>query len=196
LLIEDDSFMRDMIILMLETANYTVTGVGNGAEALRQLTECANYTAIISDMYLPDTNAFKIFEQVAAACPGLPFLILTSETDEAVVQKATNLGITYISKDENFADTILTALTNLPTTKSAPTTLSPLPAKLFHDLSQPLNSIKMTAGGILFLLNQGKKLPDAELIECMENISSQTDNLAHIIKSLGTLLRRSENPPN
>jgi|GEM_PF-2832605 len=110
LLIEDDSFMRKIIILMLETENYEVTGVGDGAEALRLLRECEGYGAVISDMYLPDTDGLTLFEQVNAGYPDLLFLILSSETDKTIVRKAISLGITYILKDENFAKSILAVL--------------------------------------------------------------------------------------
>lgn len=110
LLIEDDSFMRDMIALVLESENYEVSGVESGANALRLLSEGGGYDAIISDMYLPDTDGLKLFEQINNSYPGLPFLILTSETDENIVRKATGLGIAYILKDENFAESIVAAL--------------------------------------------------------------------------------------
>ncbi|WP_094604060.1 hypothetical protein SPSIL_044910 [Sporomusa silvacetica DSM 10669] len=184
LLIEDDSFMREMIALTLETENYEVTGVESGTEALQKLNSCNKYGGIISDMYLPDTDGLTLFEQVHPEYPDLLFLILTSETDEIIVRKAANLGITYILKDENFAETVLTALANLPQIETAPASLAQMPAKLFHDLNQPLNSIKMIAGGILFLLKQGEKLPDEELSDCMEKISVQTDLLASMLKKM------------
>ncbi|MBP2627026.1 MAG: hybrid sensor histidine kinase/response regulator [Firmicutes bacterium] len=112
LLIEDDNFMREMIALVLETENYKVTGVENGGEALRLLDECSEYGAVISDMYLPDTDGLILFEKINVAYPNLLFLILTSETDETIVQRAKNLGITYILKDENFAESVLVALKN------------------------------------------------------------------------------------
>jgi signal transduction histidine kinase len=55
---------------------------------------------------------------------------------------------------------------------------------LSHDLKQPLHSIKMIAGGILYMLKQGKKLTDEELANCMEEISCQADQLAVIINNL------------
>ena len=57
-------------------------------------------------------------------------------------------------------------------------------ARITHDINQPLNSIKMISGGILYLLKQGKKLPDEELVECMKEISCQTDRIVGIMKQL------------
>ena len=112
LLIEDDSFMRKMIRLVLESENYKVTGTENGEEALRLLGESNGYDAVISDMYLPDMDGITVFEKVNTTYPNLFFLILTSETDETIVQRAKKLGLTYILKDENFAESILLALKN------------------------------------------------------------------------------------
>ncbi|WP_346355948.1 hypothetical protein [Azotosporobacter soli] len=57
-------------------------------------------------------------------------------------------------------------------------------AKMFHDLNQPLNSIKMISGGILYMLNQGKKLPEEELAQCMKEIAAQTDRIAAMLVRL------------
>ena len=110
LLIEDDDFMRDMITLVLESEEYEVCGVANGVDALQLLAGSSEYGAVISDMYLPDTDGLTLFAQINASYPELQFLILTSETDEVIVHKATSLGITYILKDENFAEAILAVL--------------------------------------------------------------------------------------
>ncbi|WP_371374132.1 response regulator [Sporomusa aerivorans] len=110
LLIEDDSFMREMITLVLESEDYEVTGAGDGRGALRLLKDSGGYDAVISDMYLPDTDGLELFAQINALQPELAFLLLTSETDETIVRKATGLGISYILKDENYAEAILSAL--------------------------------------------------------------------------------------
>ena len=57
-------------------------------------------------------------------------------------------------------------------------------ATISHDLNQPLNSIKMISGGIVYLLEQGKRLPDEELAECMKEISCQTNKIASLIKKM------------
>ena len=60
-----------------------------------------------------------------------------------------------------------------------------LSGRRLHDLRQPLNSIKMISGGILYLLGQGKTLPEAELADCMRQIATQTDRLAEMIADMG-----------
>ena len=110
LLIEDDCFMREMVTMVLESKNFEVVGAETGAEALRLLQECAGCDAVIADMYLPDTDGLELFEQINAIYPEAMFVMLSSETDQKIVSKADSLGIKYIFKDENFAESIVTTL--------------------------------------------------------------------------------------
>jgi len=110
LLIEDDRFMRDMITMVLSTENYDVSGADSGAAALQLCSERGDYDAVISDMYLPDTDGLTLFAQMNALFPGRRFIILTSETDETIRRKASELGIIYVLKDAHFAETVLNAL--------------------------------------------------------------------------------------
>lgn len=113
LLIEDDSFMRDMVALVLQTESYEVDGCGSGEEALGAFSEGGEYAAVISDMYLPDFDGFTLIKKVKELQPDLLFVVLTSETDQAVIEKAADLGIIYIPKDENFAESIIAVLGRL-----------------------------------------------------------------------------------
>ena len=66
-------------------------------------------------------------------------------------------------------------------------------AGISHEINQPLNSIKVISGGILYLLTQGEKLHAEEFAESIKEISSQTDRITNIIKHLRSFIRRDEN---
>jgi PAS domain S-box-containing protein len=66
-------------------------------------------------------------------------------------------------------------------------------AGISHEINQPLNSIKVISGGILYLLNQGEKLHAEEFSEGIKEISSQTDRITDIIKHLRSFIRHDEN---
>jgi PAS domain S-box-containing protein len=66
-------------------------------------------------------------------------------------------------------------------------------AGISHEINQPLNSIKVISGGILYLLNQGEKFHAEEFSESIKEISSQTDRITDIIKHLRSFIRRDEN---
>ena len=109
LLAEDDSFMRDIISLVLKSEGFVATGAENAQEALQKMA-AEEFQAVISDMYLPDLDGFALLEKIRTLQPETLFIMLSGETDAAVLDKAAKLGITYIIKDENFAEAILEAL--------------------------------------------------------------------------------------
>ncbi len=65
-------------------------------------------------------------------------------------------------------------------------------AGISHEINQPLNSIKVISGGILYLLAQGEKLQAEEFNESIKEISNQTDRISNIIKHLRSFFRRDE----
>lgn len=66
-------------------------------------------------------------------------------------------------------------------------------AGISHEINQPLNSIKVISGGILYLLNQGEKLHAEEFSKSIKEISSQSDRITNIIKHLRSFIRRDAN---
>lgn len=66
-------------------------------------------------------------------------------------------------------------------------------AGVSHEINQPLNSIKVISGGIVYLLNQGEKLEAEEFAESIKEISSQADRITKIIKHLRSFIRRDKN---
>lgn len=62
-----------------------------------------------------------------------------------------------------------------------------------HEINQPLNSIKVVSGGILYLLGQGEEIHAEEFKDGLKEISSQADRITSIIKHLRSFFRRDEN---
>ena len=58
-----------------------------------------------------------------------------------------------------------------------------------HEINQPLNAIKIIAGGLLFTLKQGDVLSTEEYMESIGEIHGQADRIAAIIKHLRTYIR-------
>lgn len=65
-------------------------------------------------------------------------------------------------------------------------------AGISHEINQPLNSIKVVSGGILYLLKQGEKMDAGEFTDSIQEISNQTDRITTIIKHLRSFTRRDE----
>lgn len=52
-----------------------------------------------------------------------------------------------------------------------------------HEINQPLNSIKVISGGILYMLRQGESLSPAEYEESLNEICGQADRIAGIVNT-------------
>ncbi len=73
--------------------------------------------------------------------------------------------------------------------------LGTLAAGVTHEINQPLNSIKISATGILYWHRHKKQRPIDEIMEEVEVISSMADRIDRIIKHMKALARSSrENP--
>jgi CheY-like chemotaxis protein len=56
LVVEDDPFVRDMAVTMLEDAGYEVIEVARGGQALTLLQAGIAVDALLTDMRMPETN--------------------------------------------------------------------------------------------------------------------------------------------
>ena len=58
-----------------------------------------------------------------------------------------------------------------------------------HEINQPLSSIKVIAGGLLYMLRQGNAFSSQDCEEHLSEIHKQTDRIADIIKHLRSFVR-------
>ncbi|HWR29640.1 MAG TPA: ATP-binding protein, partial [Negativicutes bacterium] len=58
-----------------------------------------------------------------------------------------------------------------------------------HEINQPLNSIKVIAGGLLYMLRQGDEMKREEYEESLGEIHAQADRIADIVKHLRSFIR-------
>ncbi|HWR29527.1 MAG TPA: ATP-binding protein, partial [Negativicutes bacterium] len=61
-----------------------------------------------------------------------------------------------------------------------------------HEINQPLNSIKVISGGLLYLLRQGRTLPDDEYLARLDEIHHQADRIEEIIKYLRSFIQNEQ----
>ena len=114
LVVEDDGLIREMIALVLESADYEVICAENGFEALSTLGNDAAFDAVISDMYMPDITGLELMGQVHETLPDMSFIILTGESNQEIILSALSQGArACITKSEEFDMELLDALDKL-----------------------------------------------------------------------------------
>lgn len=100
LTVDDSRTIRDMLRLTLSGAGYRVVQAEDGVQGLKVL-ETEGVDVIITDINMPRLDGFGFIERVRAdeRRRGIPILVLTTETTQAMKDRARAAGATgWISK--------------------------------------------------------------------------------------------------
>ena len=68
--------------------------------------------------------------------------------------------------------------------------LAALSGGIAHEITQPLNSLKLAADSALYYYKKGRSLPMSDVLEYMENISNQARNIDGIIRHIRALVNK------
>lgn len=99
-LAEDDVDIRDLVQIVLETLDLTVTAVGTGSEALEACREL-NPRLVLLDITMPGMNGLEVTRQIRAdeRLHDLPIIIMTARAQATDVAAGIEAGAdTYIIK--------------------------------------------------------------------------------------------------
>jgi len=104
LVIEDDKFLRELLINKLVTEGYKIEGAVDGKEAFAIL-EKGRPDLIILDIILPDINGFEILEKIRAnqAWAPVPVIILSNLDQKEDMDRAKALGAIDFMIKANFS---------------------------------------------------------------------------------------------
>jgi two-component system, chemotaxis family, chemotaxis protein CheY len=95
LTVDDSRTMRDMLMIALSGAGYSVVQAEDGVHGLEVL-ESTMPDAIITDINMPRMDGFGFIENVRGdrRLRGVPILVLTTESDPAKKDRARAAGAT------------------------------------------------------------------------------------------------------
>lgn len=104
LVVDDDTYSRGSIQETLKRKGYEVHGVGNGADALREL-ENGDFELIISDMKMPGMSGIELLDEVRRRDADIPFLLITAFGDIDLAVAAMKKGAQdFIQKTTSLID--------------------------------------------------------------------------------------------
>ncbi|MGQ9866751.1 MAG: response regulator [Pseudanabaenaceae cyanobacterium] len=101
LLVDDSINVRRYLASLLEGAGFTTVQARDGVEALEKLENGLQPGAIIADLEMPRMDGYTLLQRVRARelTRNVPFVVLTSRTNERHRQQAAELGATaYVNK--------------------------------------------------------------------------------------------------
>ncbi len=113
LVIEDEEFIRDNLIELLEIEGFQAIGAENGFVGV-QLAKESQPDLILCDVMMPELDGYGVLSALRedSATAGIPFMFLTASADRNNLQKIREMGMNdYILKPFNI-DKFLAAITN------------------------------------------------------------------------------------
>ena len=92
-LVVDDSLMvRRQVGGALKGLGYTVVEAIDGVDALEKLQATPEAQLIVCDMNMPRMNGIEFLERLSAGKSGVPVVMLTTEGEPELIQRAKSLG--------------------------------------------------------------------------------------------------------
>lgn len=81
LFVEDDTAVREMVMLLLREHGFDVLEASNGYEAIRVLVD-HSVDLIFTDVVMPGINGFELAQQAKVMRPGVHVLYMTGYADQ------------------------------------------------------------------------------------------------------------------
>ncbi len=98
LVIDDDTFMCDLLVNHLKQNNFDVKGTYTGRNGIK-LVESNHFDIVLCDYRLPDTDGYKILQEIKSKKPLIPVIIMTAYAEIRMAVKLIKSGaFDYITK--------------------------------------------------------------------------------------------------
>lgn len=108
LVVEDDPFIQDMLVSILESAGYQTERAANGQEALDRVLAGDDIQLIVSDVNMPVMDGLRLIREIRDRGLEVPIIMVTGVTSISVAVDALSSGaIDYVLKDEGIENTIV-----------------------------------------------------------------------------------------
>ncbi|NMC74558.1 MAG: response regulator [Geobacteraceae bacterium] len=107
LVVDDDPFVLEMLVIVLEEEGYAVETAGNGGEALETFQRHPGIDLVLTDMNMPGMDGLQLTREIRRRTAGVPVLLLTASDDGESVRRAAGSGVhRSLVKDEGLMDRI------------------------------------------------------------------------------------------
>jgi two-component system nitrogen regulation response regulator NtrX len=97
LIAEDEKDLRDFLRDELTDANFEVTAVGNGADAIIEAVE-QRFDVYLLDMFMPGLDGIQTIRVLRKVTPNIPIIGLTGYMGQGYMSQAAAWGVTCLAK--------------------------------------------------------------------------------------------------
>jgi signal transduction histidine kinase len=212
LVIDDDYVDRIALVRQLKVAKIPME-IHEADSSLqgKQLVKSLELDCIIIDYLLPDGNGIEFINFLHSQNILIPVIMLTGQGDEMVAVESMKAGaVDYLVKGSIKPEMLLQAIfasVRLSKAQAEAQTaikkavqaekmafLGTMFAGIAHEINQPLNAIKLTAGVLLFRYRQGEVIQTNKILDAMETIHSRCERIEGIINDVRTFVRTDYAP--
>lgn len=176
LIVDDDSFVRELLSGILESYDYSVVTAVDGQDAYDKYVEDQDFSLIVSDLDMPVMTGLDMTKQLRASGFEVPILILTGNMDISIAIEAMKNGVCdYILKTEDIQESVVLAVANAlekQRLKEQNKTLEQMVAERTDELNASL--IKVEAANRLIRQTFGRYLSE----DVVNDILSSPDGAA------------------
>jgi len=99
LVVDDDTVMRTMIVMLLESAGYSAVGIG-GALGASEIMKLEPFDLIVTDVVMPKMDGLEFIQEVRRKWPALPIIAISGGGDHLAgaycLKTASSLGATAV----------------------------------------------------------------------------------------------------
>src|SRR5690554_2344872 len=98
LVIDDDTFMCDLLVNHLSHSEFEAQGTYSGKNGVK-LVENNHFDVVLCDFRLPNTDGYEVLQQIKAKKPMLPVIIMTAYAEIKMAVKLIKSGaFDYVTK--------------------------------------------------------------------------------------------------
>jgi two-component system chemotaxis response regulator CheY len=95
LIVDDSPSVRQQVSLALSQAGIQITEAADGVEGLAKVASESDIGMVLCDVNMPNMNGLELLEKVkssGSAAAALPFVMLTSEGQQPLIDRARKAG--------------------------------------------------------------------------------------------------------
>ncbi len=191
LVIEDERYLLEDIMELLQYTTFTVQGVINGEQGIEMALQ-STPDLILCDIMMPGLDGFEVLEQIRSypSTANIPFIFLSAKADRGSLRQGMDLGADdFITKPFTSAE-LLTAIfarlkrrtqQNDEAEQRLEYVKTQLARMVTHELRTPLISINTV---VEIISRQINSLEPGELAELLSTIDAGSKRLSHRVEQL------------